>query len=71
MSVAASESEDDTGWTRGSVHTSRLLDPEREELNREAHTTLVLVTHDQDLAARAQRVIALSGGRVVSNGERG
>src|SRR5690606_18735180 len=42
-----------------------------EELNREAHTTLVLVTHDQDLAARAQRVIALSGGRVVSNGERG
>jgi putative ABC transport system ATP-binding protein len=42
-----------------------------EELNREAHTTLVLVTHDQDLAGRAQRVIALSGGRVVSNGLRG
>ena len=30
------ESEDDTGWTRGSIHTSRLLDPERDDLNREA-----------------------------------
>ena len=34
--VAASESEDDAGWTRGSLHTRRLLDPERDELNREA-----------------------------------
>jgi putative ABC transport system ATP-binding protein len=37
------------------------------ELNREARTTLVLVTHDLALAGRAQRVVRLSGGRVVSD----
>jgi putative ABC transport system ATP-binding protein len=37
-----------------------------EELNREARTTMVLVTHDPALAARANRVIRLAGGRVVS-----
>jgi putative ABC transport system ATP-binding protein len=36
------------------------------ELNREARTTLVLVTHDQELARRARRVIRLAGGRIVS-----
>jgi putative ABC transport system ATP-binding protein len=36
-------------------------------LNRELGTTLVLVTHDQELAARARRVIRLSYGRVVSD----
>lgn len=35
------------------------------ELNRETRTTLVLVTHDPELAARAHRVIRLAGGRVV------
>jgi putative ABC transport system ATP-binding protein len=35
-----------------------------EELNREARTTLVLVTHDLALAERAHRVIGLGGGRV-------
>jgi putative ABC transport system ATP-binding protein len=35
-------------------------------LNREAGTTLVLVTHDPDLAARTEQVIRLRGGRVVS-----
>ena len=37
-----------------------------EELNREARTTMVLVTHDPALAARANRVIRLAGGRVVA-----
>ena len=35
-------------------------------LNREARTTLVLVTHDLALAARAQRVVRLSNGHIVS-----
>lgn len=35
-----------------------------EELNQEARTTLVLVTHDLDLAERAHRIIGLDGGVV-------
>jgi putative ABC transport system ATP-binding protein len=35
------------------------------ELNRDAGTTLVLVTHDPALAARATRIIQLSGGTIV------
>ncbi|HEX9581305.1 MAG TPA: ABC transporter ATP-binding protein [Gemmatimonadales bacterium] len=38
-----------------------------ERLNRETGTTLVLVTHDPELAGRARRVIRLSGGRIVSD----
>ena len=37
------------------------------ELNRDAGTTLVLVTHDPDLAARARRVIRLAGGTIVAD----
>jgi putative ABC transport system ATP-binding protein len=37
------------------------------ELNREARTTLVLVTHDPALAERAGRVIRLSAGAVVAD----
>jgi putative ABC transport system ATP-binding protein len=37
------------------------------ELNREVGTTLVLVTHEMDLAARARRTIRLRDGAVVSD----
>ena len=37
------------------------------ELNREAGTTLVLVTHDMVLASRTERTIRLKGGRLVSD----
>jgi putative ABC transport system ATP-binding protein len=37
------------------------------ELNHDAGTTLVLVTHDIDLAARSQRTIRLADGRVVAD----
>jgi putative ABC transport system ATP-binding protein len=35
------------------------------ELNANSHTTLVLVTHDQGLAARCARTIRMEAGRVV------
>src|SRR4030095_11318136 len=37
------------------------------DLNREAGTTLIIVTHNLELAASTQRVIKLKGGRVVSD----
>ena len=38
-----------------------------EELNREARTTLVLVTHDLALAERAHRVVRLGNGSIVAD----
>jgi putative ABC transport system ATP-binding protein len=38
-----------------------------ETLNREARTTIVLVTHDLALARRAQRIIRLADGVVISD----
>ena len=38
-----------------------------EDLNREARTTLVLVTHDLALASRAHRIVTLADGRVVAD----
>ena len=37
------------------------------ELNREMGTTLILVTHDLDLAHRTQRVVRLRGGRIADD----
>jgi len=37
------------------------------DLNREAGTTLVLVTHDPDLAGRARRILRLADGRLESD----
>lgn len=37
------------------------------DLNKEAGTTLILVTHDLDLASKTGRIIRLKGGKVVSD----
>lgn len=37
------------------------------DLNKEAGTTLVMVTHDLELAAKTQRIIRIKGGRLVSD----
>ena len=37
------------------------------ELNRNSSTTLVLVTHDSELAARCDRVLGLDAGRLVTD----
>ncbi|MDA0992410.1 MAG: ATP-binding cassette domain-containing protein [Proteobacteria bacterium] len=37
------------------------------ELNRNSSTTLVLVTHDQSLAARCDRILGLDAGRLVTD----
>ena len=42
-----------------------------EALNRESRTTLMLVTHDLELAEVARRTISLEDGRIVSDEENG
>ncbi|QRR01182.1 ABC transporter ATP-binding protein [Dyadobacter sandarakinus] len=37
------------------------------DLNKEAGTTLVLVTHDLELAARTQRIVRIKGGKLTSD----
>lgn len=37
------------------------------ELNREQGTTLIIVTHDVDLANRADRVLSIKGGRLIED----
>jgi putative ABC transport system ATP-binding protein len=39
-------------------------------MNREAGTTLVLVTHDESLAQRCTRIVRLAAGRIVAEAER-
>jgi putative ABC transport system ATP-binding protein len=41
------------------------------DLNREAGTTLVVVTHDLDLAAKTQRIIRVKGGRIIQDAPAG
>jgi len=53
----------------GSLDTATGREVERllETLNAEAGTTLVLVTHEAELASRASRTIRLGGGRLVED----
>ena len=37
------------------------------DLNKEAGTTLVIVTHDLDLARKTQHILRLKGGKILSN----
>lgn len=37
------------------------------ELNREAGTTLIIVTHDAELAGSTQRIIRLKGGHIIAD----
>jgi putative ABC transport system ATP-binding protein len=37
------------------------------DLNKEAGTTLVLVTHDLELAAKTQRILRIKGGKLVAD----
>lgn len=40
------------------------------DLNREAGTTLIIVTHNAELAERTQRIIRLKGGHIISDEKR-
>lgn len=51
--------------------TSHLVEQLLFDLNKENGTTLVLVTHNMELAAKTGRVLQLRGGRVVGEGARG
>lgn len=37
------------------------------ELNKEADTTLVIISHDLDLANRTQQILRLKGGKIMTN----
>ncbi len=41
------------------------------DLNREAGTTLIIVTHNAELAASTQRIIRLAGGHIVADEKTG
>jgi putative ABC transport system ATP-binding protein len=49
--------------TKTSIEIMELL----VRLNRESHITIVLVTHEPDIAAYSQRIIRFLDGRVVSD----
>ena len=60
--VMADEPTGNLDSTNGRLVLEMLLD-----LNRREKTTLILVTHDQDLASQADRLITLMDGEVVSD----
>ena len=47
------------------AETSQSIEDMLFELNRESGTTLVIVTHDLDLAAKTQQIIPIKGGRIA------
>ncbi len=49
------------------AETGRTVIESLVQLNDEERTTLVLVTHDTELASHAHRIIRLSGGRIVKD----
>ena len=49
------------------AETSERIEELLFDLNRESGTTLMLVSHDLELAARTSRIILLKGGRVVND----
>jgi len=49
------------------AETSETVESLLFDLNQEAGTTLVLVTHDLELANKTQRIIRLRGGSVIAD----
>ncbi|NGM66710.1 ABC transporter ATP-binding protein [Sphingobacterium sp. SGR-19] len=47
------------------AETSKVVEDMLFELNRESGTTLVVVTHDMELAAKTQRIIPIKGGTIL------
>lgn len=47
------------------AETSKVVGDMLFELNRESGTTLVVVTHDMELAAKTQRIIPIKGGTIA------
>ncbi len=47
--------------------TSKSVEDLLFEINKESGTTLVIVTHDLDLAAKTNKMIRLKGGKIVDN----
>jgi len=45
--------------------TSQKIEDLLFELNQESKTTLIIVTHDHELAQRTQRIIRLKGGHLI------
>lgn len=49
------------------AENSELIERLLFDLNREAGTTLIVVTHNPELAAKTGRIISLKGGKVISD----